>query len=87
MGRREEEDRVTRTLTIKCSYGIIMCEIASRKDPYEGMSPEAVAVAVVRDKSRPNVPEDVMLEEYTEYATQPIRNTTSSSNVFLSTTG
>ncbi|KAL6047965.1 Serine/threonine protein kinase, catalytic domain containing protein, variant 2 [Balamuthia mandrillaris] len=39
------------------SFGIVLWEILSRKDPYEGMSPTAVAVGVLRDNLRPEIPE------------------------------
>jgi len=49
------------------SYAIVMWEIATRKQPYEGMSPEAVAIAVVQSKARPAMPDDgFMPEEFTE---------------------
>ncbi len=35
------------------SYGIIIWEVITRCQPYHGLSPTAVAVAVIRDRSRP----------------------------------
>ncbi len=35
--------------------GIILWELMTREDPYERQSPLAVAVAVIRDDSRPEV--------------------------------
>ena len=47
-----------------------MYEIATRKDPFDGAAPTAVAVMVVRDKARPPIPEDTDLpEEYNELMT------------------
>jgi len=39
------------------SYGIILWELATRKDPFDGMAPTAVAVGVLRDKLTPTIPE------------------------------
>ncbi|ELR24201.1 serine/threonine protein kinase [Acanthamoeba castellanii str. Neff] len=38
------------------SFGIILWELLSREQPYAGMSPVAVAVAVMRDGIRPQMP-------------------------------
>ncbi len=35
------------------SFGIILFETATRRDPYPGMSPAAIAVSVIRDGNRP----------------------------------
>ncbi|BAU80032.1 serine-threonine kinase [Tokyovirus A1] len=40
------------------SFGIILWEMLTRKNPFEGMNSAAVAVAVIRDKERPEVPEN-----------------------------
>jgi serine/threonine protein kinase/ABC-type phosphate transport system substrate-binding protein len=39
------------------SFGIIMWEMATREQPYAGLSPAAVAVGVMRDGLRPDFPE------------------------------
>nr|WNL49984.1 serine threonine protein kinase [Marseillevirus sp.] len=41
------------------SFGIILWEMMTRKNPFEGMNSAAVAVAVIRDKERPEIPENV----------------------------
>nr|WQM87025.1 serine/threonine protein kinase [Marseillevirus cajuinensis] len=41
------------------SFGIILWEMLTRRNPYEGMNSAAVAVAVIRDKERPEIPENV----------------------------
>jgi serine/threonine protein kinase len=38
------------------SFGVIMWEILMREQPYAGLSPAAVAVAVIRDRMRPPLP-------------------------------
>jgi class 3 adenylate cyclase len=39
------------------SFGIILWELLTREQPYMGLSPAAVAVAVIRDNIRPRMPE------------------------------
>ncbi|ALD61916.1 Ser/Thr kinase [Mollivirus sibericum] len=39
------------------SFGIILWELLTREQPYLGLSPAAVAVAVIRDDMRPALPE------------------------------
>ncbi|AVR52835.1 serine/threonine protein kinase [Marseillevirus Shanghai 1] len=41
------------------SFGIILWELLTRKNPFEGMNSAAVAVAVIRDKQRPEIPENI----------------------------
>ncbi|WBR14733.1 Ser/thr kinase [Pandoravirus kuranda] len=41
------------------SFGIILWEVLTRQQPYSGMSPAAVAVAVIRDDARPRIPSDL----------------------------
>jgi len=41
------------------SYGIILWELATRKDPFDGMAPTAVAVGVLRDKLTPVIPDNL----------------------------
>jgi class 3 adenylate cyclase len=45
-------------LTDVYAFGIILWELLTRDMPYYGLSPAAVAVAVLRDNARPTVPED-----------------------------
>ncbi|BCU03993.1 serine/threonine protein kinase [Pandoravirus japonicus] len=40
------------------SFGIILWEVLTREQPYAGMSPAAIAVAVIRDGARPLMPAD-----------------------------
>ncbi|AVK75014.1 serine-threonine kinase [Pandoravirus quercus] len=41
------------------SFGIILWEVLTREQPYAGMSPAAIAVAVIRDDARPRMPDDL----------------------------
>ncbi len=38
--------------------GIILWELLTRQQPYAGLSPAAVAVAVIRDNLRPTIPDE-----------------------------
>jgi len=40
------------------SFGIILWEVLTRMEPFTGMTPAAVAVAVLRDNLRPVIPEE-----------------------------
>jgi tRNA A-37 threonylcarbamoyl transferase component Bud32 len=46
------------------SFGIILWEIITREKPYNGMSPAAIAVAVIRDQKRPVFDDDVVPSPY-----------------------
>jgi hypothetical protein len=43
--------------------GIIMWELVTRQQPYNGMSPAAIAVSVIRDDLRPTLPEEIGKDE------------------------
>jgi hypothetical protein len=49
------------------SFGIILWELLTREQPYFGMSPAAVAVAVIRDGIRPAMPVDAGLTHPAEF--------------------
>jgi serine/threonine protein kinase len=49
------------------SFGIILWELLTREQPFAGMSPAAVAVAVIRDNLRPMLPETDVIETAPEY--------------------
>lgn len=52
------------------SFGIILWEMMTREQPYFGMSPAAIAVAVIRDDGRPEIPEFPFFDgEYRELMT------------------
>eukprot|EP01087_Luapelamoeba_hula_P003945 TRINITY_DN138_c0_g1_i2.p1 TRINITY_DN138_c0_g1~~TRINITY_DN138_c0_g1_i2.p1 ORF type:complete len:1733 (-),score=273.96 TRINITY_DN138_c0_g1_i2:43-5241(-) len=51
------------------SFGIILWELLTGADPYEGMNPTTVAVCVLRDNLRPPMPRDVQPLEYGEITT------------------
>jgi hypothetical protein len=44
-------------VVLRARAGIILWELLTREQPYFGMSPAAVAVAVIRDGIRPTIPE------------------------------
>jgi serine/threonine protein kinase/ABC-type phosphate transport system substrate-binding protein len=44
------------------SFGIILWELLTREQPFAGMSPAAVAVAVIRDNLRPAMPSSEMAD-------------------------
>jgi serine/threonine protein kinase/2',3'-cyclic-nucleotide 2'-phosphodiesterase (5'-nucleotidase family) len=50
------------------SFGIILWELLTREDPYSGMSTAAVAVGVLRDELRPDIP-DYAPDEYVKLMT------------------
>ncbi|AGO85889.2 Serine/threonine protein kinase [Pandoravirus salinus] len=43
------------------SFGIILWEVLTREQPYAGMSPAAIAVAVIRDGARPRMPDEATM--------------------------
>ncbi|ELR20409.1 serine/threonine protein kinase, putative [Acanthamoeba castellanii str. Neff] len=45
------------------SFGIVLWELLTREQPYYGMTPAAIAVAVIRDNARPPVPGEQELTE------------------------
>jgi serine/threonine protein kinase len=49
------------------SFGIILWELLTREQPYFGLSPAAVAVAVIRDGIRPTMPTDPTLMHPAEF--------------------
>nr|UDO47406.1 ser/thr kinase [Pandoravirus massiliensis] len=48
------------------SFGIILWEVLTRQQPYNGMTPAAVAVAVIRDDARPRIPADLNVDAQPE---------------------
>ena len=61
-----ESQDVDHVLADVYSFGIILWELLTREQPHPGMSPAAVAVAVIRNGLRPAIPQDVS-EEASEF--------------------
>jgi len=58
----EDQENVDYSLADVYSFGVIMWEMVSRRDPYTDLSPAQIAVRVIRDDLRPNLDEKILDE-------------------------
>jgi serine/threonine protein kinase len=64
-----EETDIDFVLADIYAFGIILWELLTREQPYAGLTPAAIAVAVIRDDARPNMPEGHVDADYEKLIT------------------